>query len=234
MTEKKTQAAIGEALRLLRGDRSTAEVAEAIGISEPSLLAYEGDERAPGDGVKARIAKFYGTPVETIFKVNDEEGENTMKRSITKAIEEGHQMIEENGSLDLSVEEIERIISMANQEAEKSQGKTCKGDAILEAIGLAFEAGIAVGRRYEKKFDSESVIHEMEDRLIYPLEYLQEAMTHAAAEAVGKYEFESNADAFGLACLLRVFADQLKAISDNSDKVIATVTEIVKNAGAVD
>ena len=73
MTEKKTQAAIGEALRLLRGDRSTAEVAEAIGISEPSLLAYEGDERAPGDGVKARIAKFYGTPVETIFKVNDEE-----------------------------------------------------------------------------------------------------------------------------------------------------------------
>lgn len=151
MTEKKTQAAIGEALRLLRGDRSTAEVAETIGISEPSLLAYERGEWAPRDEVKARIAKFYGTPVETIFNVNDEEGENTMKRSITKAIEEGHQTIEENGSLDLSVEEIEKIISMANQEAEKPQGKTCKSDAILEAIGLAFEAGIAVGRRYEKK-----------------------------------------------------------------------------------
>lgn len=152
MTEKAiTMKKTGEALKALRGDRNPAEVADAIGISEPSLLAYERGERAPSDGVKARIAEFFETPVDTIFNVNDEEGENTMKRSITKAIKEGHETIEKNDSLDLSFGEIESIITMATQEAEKYQGKTCKGDVLFEAIGFAFEAGIAIGRRYEKK-----------------------------------------------------------------------------------
>ena len=57
----------------------------------------------------------------------------------------------------------------------------------------------------EKKFDAESLIRDWDDRMIFPLEYLQKAMLHAATEAVEKYEFEDNDEAFGLACLLQVF-----------------------------
>lgn len=68
MTEKVIRMkTTGEALRELRDERSSAEVADAIGISETSLLAYERDEQTPNDGVKARIAKFYAIPVDTIF-----------------------------------------------------------------------------------------------------------------------------------------------------------------------
>ena len=153
-------------LKALRGDRSAREVADAIGITEATLLAYERGDQAPRAEVKIRIARLYDVPVDAIFNSEDYEGDNEMAK-------------------------------------------------------------------IEKNLDSESVIRDFDDRFVFPLIYLQEAMVHAATEAVEKYEFESNNDAFGLACLLQVFAGQIKAINGNSEKVIGTVTDIVKRAGGI-
>ncbi len=58
---------MGSKLRELRGDRSQAEVAKALMISDSALSAYETGERVPRDDVKRRIAKFYGKTVGEIF-----------------------------------------------------------------------------------------------------------------------------------------------------------------------
>ena len=58
---------VGQKLRKLRGSRSKAEVAEAIGVSESSYIKYERDERNPSDAVKVRIADYYGRKVGFIF-----------------------------------------------------------------------------------------------------------------------------------------------------------------------
>lgn len=58
---------IGERLRKLRGDKNQAVVARDLMISDSALSAYETDERVPRDGVKARIADYYGTTVQEIF-----------------------------------------------------------------------------------------------------------------------------------------------------------------------
>lgn len=57
----------GERLRKLRGSRSQEEVAEAIGISQSALSAYESDVRTPRDPVKVRIAEYYKRSVAYIF-----------------------------------------------------------------------------------------------------------------------------------------------------------------------
>ena len=57
----------GKRLRELRGNRSAVEVADAIGISESSLLMYERGERNPRDDIKISIAKYYGVGIGTIF-----------------------------------------------------------------------------------------------------------------------------------------------------------------------
>jgi transcriptional regulator with XRE-family HTH domain len=57
----------GERLRALRGSRSQAEVAEAIGVSQSAICSYEKGERIPRDDVKKRIAKFYNKSVGFIF-----------------------------------------------------------------------------------------------------------------------------------------------------------------------
>jgi transcriptional regulator with XRE-family HTH domain len=57
----------GEKMRKLRGGRTTREVAEKLGISESSYVKYERGERNPGDGIKAKIANFYGVTVQYIF-----------------------------------------------------------------------------------------------------------------------------------------------------------------------
>lgn len=61
------QKIIGERLKKLRGNRTKAEVAEAIGVSESSYIKYERGERNPDDKVKVKIAEYYGRTVGHIF-----------------------------------------------------------------------------------------------------------------------------------------------------------------------
>ena len=58
---------MGSKLRELRGERSQAEVARELLISDSALSAYENGERIPRDDVKRRIAKYYGKTVGEIF-----------------------------------------------------------------------------------------------------------------------------------------------------------------------
>ena len=57
----------GEKLRKLRGNRTKAEVATAIGVSFSSYVKYERDERVPNDSVKIKLANFLGSTVSYIF-----------------------------------------------------------------------------------------------------------------------------------------------------------------------
>lgn len=58
---------IGKKLRELRGDRTQAEIAAVIGISESAYSMYERGERVPRDWIKTRIAEVYDSSVEAIF-----------------------------------------------------------------------------------------------------------------------------------------------------------------------
>ena len=51
----------------LRGERSQAQVARDLGISDSAISAYEQGDRIPRDEVKIRIANYYGVSVESIF-----------------------------------------------------------------------------------------------------------------------------------------------------------------------
>lgn len=63
MAEKKPN----EVLIRLRGKRSRAEVARAVGISERALQSYELGDRVPRDPVKKRIASYYKRSINHIF-----------------------------------------------------------------------------------------------------------------------------------------------------------------------
>ena len=65
---------IGNRLKRLRGDRTQQEIANAIGVSDAAVSAYEAGERMPRDDVKVRIAKIFGKTVNEIFfeKENNE------------------------------------------------------------------------------------------------------------------------------------------------------------------
>lgn len=58
---------IGKRLAELRGSRTQAEVALALGISVSALSMYENGERIPRDNIKIRIANFYKKPIHKIF-----------------------------------------------------------------------------------------------------------------------------------------------------------------------
>jgi len=58
---------MGETLKKLRGSRTQAEVAKALGISISALSMYENGERIPRDEVKKRVAEYYGRTVQHIF-----------------------------------------------------------------------------------------------------------------------------------------------------------------------
>lgn len=58
---------IGKRLLELRGEKSQAEVAQAVGISDSALSMYECGERIPRDSVKVKLAKYYKTTVQKIF-----------------------------------------------------------------------------------------------------------------------------------------------------------------------
>ena len=62
-----TREQIGERLRALRGDRTLAEVADALGVSSMAVSLWENGKRIPSDKVKARIAKYYGVTITSIF-----------------------------------------------------------------------------------------------------------------------------------------------------------------------
>lgn len=58
---------IAKKLIKLRGKRTQAEVAEAVGVSVSAICMYESGDRVPRDEVKCRIAKYYGKTVGEIF-----------------------------------------------------------------------------------------------------------------------------------------------------------------------
>lgn len=58
---------IGKRLAELRGSRTQAEVALALGISVSALSMYENGERIPRDNIKIRIANYYKKPIHKIF-----------------------------------------------------------------------------------------------------------------------------------------------------------------------
>lgn len=58
---------IGRRLRELRGDKSVEVVSKACGISESAVQMYECGARVPRDEIKVRLARYFGTTVESIF-----------------------------------------------------------------------------------------------------------------------------------------------------------------------
>ena len=58
---------IGKRLLELRGEKSQAEVAQAVGISDSALSMYECGERIPRDSVKVKLAQYYKTTVQKIL-----------------------------------------------------------------------------------------------------------------------------------------------------------------------
>ena len=58
---------IATKLRNLRGVKTMAEVAKAIGVSKSAMGMYETGRRVPRDDVKKRIAEYYNCPVADLF-----------------------------------------------------------------------------------------------------------------------------------------------------------------------
>lgn len=58
---------IGKRLVELRGSRTQAEVANALGISVSAYSMYENGQRVPRDNIKIRIADYYKKPIHKIF-----------------------------------------------------------------------------------------------------------------------------------------------------------------------
>lgn len=58
---------IGLRLTILRGGKSTDQVAEDLGISYSAMRMYERGERIPRDEIKLKIAHYFGKTVQEIF-----------------------------------------------------------------------------------------------------------------------------------------------------------------------
>lgn len=58
---------LGDKLKMLRGNRTQKEVAEAVGVSKQAISTYENNQRAPSDKVKKRLAEFFGVSIEHLF-----------------------------------------------------------------------------------------------------------------------------------------------------------------------
>ena len=58
---------IGARLRELRGSRSQAEVAQAVGITQAALGNYEAGTRIPRDEIKIKLAAYYKRSVTSLF-----------------------------------------------------------------------------------------------------------------------------------------------------------------------
>lgn len=57
----------GDRLRRLRGNRTLVEVSSACGIAPSTLAMYEQGKRTPKDGMKVKLAEYYGKSVAYIF-----------------------------------------------------------------------------------------------------------------------------------------------------------------------
>lgn len=62
-----TKETVGQRLRQLRGSRTLAEVANALGVSTMAVSQWETGKRSPADAMKMRIAKYYKKSVTAIF-----------------------------------------------------------------------------------------------------------------------------------------------------------------------
>ena len=58
---------IGARLRVLRGDRSVAEIAKSLDLSPSAWSMYENGERIPRDNIKLRISNYFQCPIHVIF-----------------------------------------------------------------------------------------------------------------------------------------------------------------------
>lgn len=58
---------IAKRLKILRGERSVAEVAAAIGVSKSTIGMYESGHRIPKDAIKKKIAEYFNSTVDAIF-----------------------------------------------------------------------------------------------------------------------------------------------------------------------
>ena len=68
MTNEQNRAEIiGRRLAELRGHRSQHTVAHDLGISPSAVGMYETGQRIPRDGVKMKMAEYFGQSVEEIF-----------------------------------------------------------------------------------------------------------------------------------------------------------------------
>ena len=72
----------GKRLVELRGKRSQAEVAKAIGIATSTLGMYETEQRIPRDSTKIALAKFYKTTVQKIFFTEDVTKSDSEERGV--------------------------------------------------------------------------------------------------------------------------------------------------------
>lgn len=59
--------AIGNRLRLLRGDKTQQQVADELGCSKMTISCYERGIRRPSDEDKIRLAAYYNATVASIF-----------------------------------------------------------------------------------------------------------------------------------------------------------------------
>lgn len=59
--------AVGERLRILRGNKSREEVAISIGVTAQAISNYEIGIRTPSDDIKVKLAEYYHKSVQDIF-----------------------------------------------------------------------------------------------------------------------------------------------------------------------
>ena len=64
MTDRKI---VGDRLRKLRGTKSRADVADALGVSVQAVWLWESGQRMPTDATKVKIAYYYRRSVANIF-----------------------------------------------------------------------------------------------------------------------------------------------------------------------
>lgn len=58
---------MAQKLRMLRGKRTQAEVAAAVGITTSAYAMYEQGERIPRDDTKVRLANYFNKSINFIF-----------------------------------------------------------------------------------------------------------------------------------------------------------------------
>lgn len=63
----RTKEEVGEALKALRGDKSSLDICNTLNISRSAWQNYEAGIRMPRDDIKGSIADYFGVTVDSIF-----------------------------------------------------------------------------------------------------------------------------------------------------------------------